>query len=64
MIQLDGRPWLVLDGDLLAWHPGGYRQRRSRTLDEVTVLTPRATIATLAAGYQPEVHPSARMLRP
>ena len=29
----------------------------------MTVLTPRATVATLLAGYRPELHSSARMYR-
>jgi hypothetical protein len=61
MVRLDGRPWLVLGDVLLAWDPGGYQQRRTRTdRAKVTVLTPRATLATLAAGYQPHLHPTAR----
>ncbi len=60
MIDLDGQPWLVTGDELAAWSPGGYRQHRPRPADrEVTVLTPRATVATLAVGYQPEVHPTA-----
>jgi len=60
MIDLDGRPFLVFGTDLLAWHPGGYGERRPRQVDvEVTVITPQATVATLAAGYEPVLHPSA-----
>lgn len=60
MIDLAGQPWLVLAGNLLAWSPGGYTQRRARTgVGQVRVLTPRATVATLAAGFRPELHPSA-----
>ncbi len=59
VVDLEGRPWLVW-GDLVAWCPGGYGERRPRgTNPEVTVLTPRATVATLAAGYRPVVDPSA-----
>jgi len=60
MAELDGRPWLVLGPRLLAWSHGGYRQSRPRPSGvEVTVLTPRATVAVLAAGYRPVVHPTA-----
>ena len=60
MIELDGEPWLVLGDDLLAWTPGGYRERVPRGgIGEVTVLTPRATVATIAAGYAPVPHPTA-----
>ncbi|HEY3607570.1 MAG TPA: hypothetical protein VGL06_08725 [Pseudonocardiaceae bacterium] len=60
MIELSTEPWLVRRNELLAWHPGGYTDRQPRRPDtEVTVLTPRATVATLAAGYEPVVHPTA-----
>ena len=60
MIDLEARSWLIHERELLAWNAGGYRQRRLRAhIGEVTVLTPRATVATLAAGYQPELHPTA-----
>jgi hypothetical protein len=59
-VELDGSAWLVWGDDLLTWAPGGYGERRPRpTGHEVTVLTPRATVATLAAGYRPVVHSSA-----
>jgi hypothetical protein len=52
-------PLLVWRGGLAPWSPWGYgaswpspRNRRA------TVLTPRSTTATIAAGYAPEVHPS------
>lgn len=60
MVELGDRPWLVLDRDLLAWSPGGYQNRQVRTPTTiVTVLTPRTTVAILAAGYRPVVHPTA-----
>jgi hypothetical protein len=60
MIDLGGTPWLVYDGGLLAWTPGGYLDRHAEVPTEpVTVITPRATVATLAAGYRPTVHPTA-----
>ena len=59
LAELDGRPWLVLGPSLLAWSHGGYTERRDRPAgDEVTVLTPRATVAVLAAGYRPVLHPT------
>ena len=52
--------YLVWGDHLLSWSPGGYTQRRQRSLDqEVTVLTPEATVGTIRAGYAPAVHPSA-----
>ena len=60
MVDIGGEPWLVHDGRLLAWTPGGYRQRPVEAPGgPVTVITPRATVAVLAAGYRPVLHPSA-----
>ncbi len=56
----EGRPALIWEGYLLAWSPGGYTGRLARPGgEEVTVLTPGSTVATIRAGYVPEVHPSA-----
>jgi hypothetical protein len=59
MVSVGGAPWLVWGGELLAWTPGGYRDRSVPPDAPVTVITPRATVAVLAAGYRPVVHPSA-----
>ena len=60
MVEIGGTPWLIYRGRLLAWTPGGYLgQYVEARADPVTVITPRATVAVLAAGYQPVVHPSA-----
>lgn len=60
MVEYDGRPWLVADGQLMAWSPGGYQDRQAAPSNAtVTVLTPRATVATMTAGYRPIVHPTA-----
>ena len=59
-IDWDAGAWLVWGDQLLAWAPGGYGPRRPRSNNrEVTVLTPRGTVAALARGYRPVVHPSA-----
>ena len=58
-IILDGRAWLVLGDELLAWSPDGYLERRSRPSGRANVLTPATIIAVLAAGYRSGVHPSA-----
>jgi hypothetical protein len=60
MADIDGDPWLVRGGQLLKWTPAGYSE--SSTPDPatvVTVITPRTTVAVLAAGYQPVMHPTA-----
>ena len=60
LVEVDGAPRLVFCGGLLAWTPGGYRDRQAAgPASTVTVITPRATVATLAAGYRPVLHPSA-----
>ena len=59
VIELAGRPWLVHGDELLAWTVGGYVERQLRAnIDNVTVITPRATVRTLSAGYRPHLHPS------
>jgi hypothetical protein len=60
MVGLEDAPFLVHGGRLLAWTPGGYQDRNAPTpAGEVTVITPRATVAVLAAGYRPVIHPTA-----
>jgi hypothetical protein len=60
MVDLEGAPFLVYGGGLLAWTPGGYLGRPPpEPAAGVTVITPRATVAVLAAGYRPVVHPTA-----
>jgi hypothetical protein len=60
MVELDRAPWLVLGNELLAWTPGGYRERVTRArIRDVTVLTPRATVAVISAGYEPALHGTA-----
>jgi hypothetical protein len=60
MIELGGTPWLIYGGKLLAWTPAGYLDRHAiAPAGPVTVITPQATVATLAAGYRPVVHPTA-----
>ena len=60
MVDIGGDAWLVTDGRLLAWTPGGYAERPVTVpRGPVTVITPQVTVAVLAAGYQPVLHPSA-----
>jgi len=59
-VVIDGRAWLVWRDRLFAWSAVGYAERRARSAHrEVDVLTPRSTVAVLAAGYRAAVHPSA-----
>jgi hypothetical protein len=58
--DLDGTEYLVLGGRLLRWTPSGYAGDPVTTSGPVTVITPRATVAVLAAGYRPVLHETAR----
>jgi hypothetical protein len=53
---LGERAYLVRDERLLAWSPRGYGERRRPKGAEVKLLTPPSTVATIRAGYAPEVH--------
>jgi hypothetical protein len=59
----DGKPELVLAGQLLAWHPAGYVERRPRPAGlDALVITPPSLVGVLRSGWQPAVpllHPSA-----
>jgi hypothetical protein len=54
-------PLLLWRAALRPWSPAGYGAPRAcpDEADRVTVLTPRSTVAAIAAGYAPAVHPSA-----
>jgi hypothetical protein len=60
MIAQDGQSLAVRGAHLLPWTPAGYTapQPRPRGID-ADVLTPPATLAVLARGYQPQWHASA-----
>jgi hypothetical protein len=59
-VALGGRAALVLDDRLVPWSAAGYGAPtvRPRTGD-AEVLTPPSTVAVLAHGYRPVVHPAA-----
>lgn len=51
---------LLWRGALIPWSPEGYGAPRPRAGGQrVIVLTPRSTVAAIAAGYEPVVHPTA-----
>jgi hypothetical protein len=58
-IARDGESWLVHDGGLRRWTPAGYSDRIDSFDGQAAVLTPRATVAAIRAGYRPLLHPSA-----
>jgi hypothetical protein len=56
----ENNPFLIWQGHLHAWSPGGYKRHHARLgAEEVHVLTPRSTVAAIRQGYVPEVHPTA-----
>lgn len=60
MVAEDDQAWIVMGGDLLAWSPFGYGDRRTIAgSSKVLTLTPPSTIDVLRAGYQPMIHPTA-----
>lgn len=59
-ITLDAAAFLVWEKSLLRWSPAGYVEIQSKPGETVVnVLTPPSVVKTLAAGYVPEIHPSA-----
>jgi hypothetical protein len=62
-VHLDARPWLVRGGELLAWTPAGYTERRPiRGGPTAELITAPSLVAVLEAGWDPAVpllHPSA-----
>ena len=60
MIRAGGRTGLLLAGRLRPWSFGGYGgPAEALPPSAVEVLTPRPTVAVIAAGYRPLVHPTA-----
>jgi len=60
IVEHRGRPSLVARGVLLPWTPAGYGGAVGAGAREtVAVLTPAVTVAAIAAGYAPALHPSA-----
>jgi hypothetical protein len=61
MVDVDGRPCLVLAGGLRPWGFGGYGPAfRVPARTRVRVLTPRSIVRSIRAGFAPAVHESAR----
>jgi hypothetical protein len=55
-IEGDGKPWLILKGNILEWTPAGYGKKEPFPASgKVKVLTPESTVNAFKAGYVPEV---------
>jgi hypothetical protein len=52
----DDEFWLAHDGGLHRWTPAGYADRIDQFDGPAAVLTPRATVEAIRAGYRPLVH--------
>jgi len=60
IVDRGGAPYLLAGGALRPWSAAGYGAAEPLRPDErVTVLTPEATVATIAGGYAVSLHPSA-----
>ena len=55
MILVQDTPALLWDGQLYPYRPEGYAAPLPRPKGQVTVLTPSPTVATLAAGFRPDI---------
>ncbi|HEX2499523.1 MAG: hypothetical protein ACRDWG_06980 [Actinomycetes bacterium] len=65
MIKHAGAPGLLLGRRFLPWSFAGYADSVAlRPASTVELLTPPSTVATIAAGYRPVLHPSADRVRP
>lgn len=61
LVDVGGAPRLWAGGLLREWTPAGYGEpSQPHDHEPVTVLTPRATVATIARGYAVSLHPSAK----
>ena len=55
MVEMGGEAYLIWDGGVRGWRPGGYTLARRPPSGRVRVLTPRVICAAIAAGYEPAV---------
>jgi hypothetical protein len=59
MVEHAERAFLVTGAGPCLWSPSGYAPAQLDSSLQVAVLTPASVVRTLAAGYQPDIHPSA-----
>jgi hypothetical protein len=59
--ESDRNAWLVQDGKLWRWSFAGYSMAMLvAAVEEAALITAPSIVATLAAGYRPRIHESAR----
>jgi hypothetical protein len=58
MVQSGDESFVIAQGRVLLWSPGGYREA-SHAIKDAMLLTPPSTLRTLDAGYSPVLHSSA-----
>jgi hypothetical protein len=62
MVAAEGESYLIVQGRALRWSFSGYCEVSAMPSNPL-LLTPPSTVRTLAAGYQPILHPSAAPLK-
>jgi hypothetical protein len=55
MVEVESRAHLITPQGLRPWSPAGYGPPRPAPSGDVTVLTPRVSVQTIANGYAPAV---------
>lgn len=58
MVAVNGGAFLIAGGQVLRWHPDGYRPAEAALIPDA-LITPPSTLRALAAGYRTVLHPSA-----
>ena len=53
VVEGEGGPELLWEGQLWPWTPGGYGAPRAAGSGRARVLTPRPTVEAIAAGFRP-----------
>jgi len=56
-ISIDNSPYLIANGHMYLWTPGGYTKKQNLPArDEVNVLTPKSIVNVFHAGYVPQMN--------
>lgn len=57
MIDVDGKPWLVVGNHMYPWSFDGYGEQAALPAT-ARLITPPGTVAVLSAGFTPDLHAS------